>query len=283
MKKIVPGAKRARDSAPPVRPFFGYYGGKWRDALKIYPPPEFGTVIEPFAGSAGYALRYHSKKVILCEIDPIVASVWSYLIRVTSREILELPDMPLDGEATVDDLPATVCQEAKWLIGFWLNRGVSTPRKSPSLWMRAEIRPGSFWGVRVRQTIASQLHLIRHWKIYNREWWKCPMPRKTSRNPDRAGTWFVDPPYFGSVGAHYKFGSEQINYAVLAQWCRTRPGQVIVCENKGATWLPFDDRTFSAKTTRAKRSDEIFWSNDPAPIRPPVPAEPEPVQLALAS
>ena len=40
-----------------LRPFFCYYGGKWRAAPK-YPPPEHDTIVEPFAGAAGYATRY---------------------------------------------------------------------------------------------------------------------------------------------------------------------------------------------------------------------------------
>src|SRR5262245_39743395 len=65
-------------SARTIRPFFGYYGGKWRDAVRNYPPPYHGTIVEPFAGSAGYALRYWDKKVVLYERDPVVAAVWRY-------------------------------------------------------------------------------------------------------------------------------------------------------------------------------------------------------------
>ena len=53
--------------APQLRPFFGYYGGKWRDAVKHYPAPQFDIVMEPFAGSAGYALRYAERNVVLCD------------------------------------------------------------------------------------------------------------------------------------------------------------------------------------------------------------------------
>src|ERR1017187_4954833 len=79
--------------AAQVRPFFGYYGGKWRDALKHYPEPLFETIVEPFAGSAGYSLRYADRKVVLCELDPILASVWRYLVRVKPRagQMLQRP------------------------------------------------------------------------------------------------------------------------------------------------------------------------------------------------
>ncbi len=171
---------------PQPRPFFGYYGGKWRDALKHYPEPQHATIVEPFAGSAGYSLRYPSRKIILCEIDPVLSEVWRYLIRVKAKDILAIPDLALDG--SVDDLK--VCQEAKWLVGFWLNRGAASPRKSPSKWMRDRIRPGSFWGQRVRQTIANQVDAIRHWELRNCSYAECPTPRRA--------TWFIDPPVRGS-------------------------------------------------------------------------------------
>jgi site-specific DNA-adenine methylase len=94
-----------------LRPFFGYYGGKWRDAIK-YPEPNHETIVEPFAGSAGFSLRYAHRKIILCEIDPVLSGVWRYLIRVKAKEILAIPD--LDPEGTVDNLK--VPQEAN---GSW--------------------------------------------------------------------------------------------------------------------------------------------------------------------
>ena len=39
-------------SAPELRPFFGFYGGKLRDALKHHPAPQHDTIIEPFARRA---------------------------------------------------------------------------------------------------------------------------------------------------------------------------------------------------------------------------------------
>jgi hypothetical protein len=69
--KVTPASGTlADDEIRLVRPFFGYYGGKWRDSVKHYPKPQFETIIEPFAGSAGYSLRYASHNVRLYEIDP---------------------------------------------------------------------------------------------------------------------------------------------------------------------------------------------------------------------
>ncbi len=41
---------------------FSYYGSKSK-IVKHYPPPEYDTIIEPFAGSARYALMYYNKNV----------------------------------------------------------------------------------------------------------------------------------------------------------------------------------------------------------------------------
>ena len=49
-------------------------------------------------------------------------------------------------------------------------------------------------------------------------------------------TWFIDPPYqYG--GQHYRYSFN--GYVDLAEYCKTRQGQVIVCENTKAEWLDF--------------------------------------------
>ena len=240
------GGHRDSVASQGLRPFFGYYGGKWRDTPKNYPAPMFETIVEPFAGSAGYALRHPDKKVVLCERNAQIAAVWRYLIKATPTEIRAIPDVPLNG--SVDDLG--VCEEARWLVGLWLNRAAASPRKSPSKWMRSKIRPGSFWGERVRETIAAQVDKIRHWQLIEGDYSECHV--------DGQATWFIDPPY-QLAGKHYRHGSAEIDFAALARWCRAREGQVIVCENEGADWLPFEPLD-AVKTTRAgRRSREVVW------------------------
>ena len=236
-----------------LRPLFGFYGGKWRDAVKHYPAPRFGSVVEPFAGSAGYSMRYASANVVLGEIDPVIYGVWRYLTRVKAREILAIPD--LEPGQTVNDL--AIPQEARWLVGFWMNRGASRPRTSPSAWMRDGIRPGSFWGERVRTTIAGQVGAIRHWKVYN-----CSYERLPFRGE---ATWFIDPPY-QKQGQHYHHGAEGIDFAALGAWCESRQGQVIVCENAGADWLPFEPLADVKTTRRGSRSVEVAWIRDEDPV-----------------
>lgn len=230
------------------KPFFCLFGGKWR-AAPHYPQPEYNEIVEPFAGGAGYSLRYPQKRVTLYDEDPIIAGVWDYLIRVTCKEILQLPEKI---ESTVD-LP--IPQEAKWLIGFWLNKGSVRPCKTPSAWMRkdtsAGIKPNTYWGKGVRQRIADQIKLIRHWKIYNTTY---------ELASNRKATWFIDPPYNCKAGKLYHY--HNINYSTLSHWCQNRKGQVIVCEIHGAKWLPFQPFRIIKATAGSRGkgySREVFW------------------------
>lgn len=232
-----------------LQPFFTYYGGKWR-AAPHYPVPEHDTVIEPFAGSAGYALRHPNLDIRLYDIDPIICGVWDYILKASESEILALPDV----ETTVDDLIG-IPQEARWLIGLWLNKGAASPRKSPSAWMRSGMCPNSYWGGAIRERIARQQQHVRHWRVENASF---------EDIPQRPATWFVDPPYEQS-GKHYVHGAAGIDFASLGQWCKQRWGQVIVCENEGATWLPFEQfRSIKATpgATRLGVSKELVWVNE---------------------
>ena len=232
-----------------VRPFFSFYGGKWRRALKDYPSPSYGTVVEPFAGSAGYSVRHHDRRVVLADLDPVVVEVWRYLVRVSPEEILAIPDIASDKSVNDYNLP----QETRWLVGFWLNRGSCRSCSRPSSWMRSGKYPGSFWGERVRRCIASQLPLIRHWEVYHCSYQEVPVRGEAS--------WFVDPPYT-TAGVHYRFGVGGIDYHALGEWCRSREGQVIVCEQQGATWLPFYALGERKSILRGRTSKEVVWVND---------------------
>lgn len=225
-----------------LRSFFSFYGSKWRMAPR-YPKPVHSTVIEPFAGSAGYALRHFDRDVILVEKDPLIASLWHWLIHVPSSEIRALPE----HVECVDDMKSS--QEAKWLVGFWLNQGSAQPKRSLS---KSKSFKGGTWGLVLRERIASQVDRIRHWTVREGDY---------SKAPDLTATWFVDPPYQGA-GVYYRKSSKDIDFAALGAWCRTRVGQVIVCENEGADWLPFRTLgSFAAASSRgvAKRSAEVIW------------------------
>lgn len=234
-----------------LKPFFTYFGGKWR-AAPHYPAPTHEHIVEPFAGAAGYSLRYASRMVTLVERNPKIAAVWRYLLAVRSSEVLSLP-LVFDS---VDDLTA-VSEEGRWLIGLWLNKGVSAPCKTPSRWMRQGAHANSFWGHAIRNRVASQVDAIRHWRLIEGDY---------KDAPDATATWFIDPPY-EKAGVNYPSRLQAHEYADLAAWCRTRRGQVMVCEADGAAWLPFRPfRVIKAMESShgGKRSHEVLWTNTEA-------------------
>lgn len=232
-----------------IRPFFSFYGAKWRAAPR-YPKPKHGQIIEPFAGSAGYSLRYHDLNVLLIEKDPVIAALWAFLIGSSANDIASLP-LLAEGE-TVADL--NVCGEAKALIGFWVNKGASAPNNKQSAWMQMERFKSQFWGEQVRSRIARQVGAISHWRVMHGDY---------STAPDVKATWFIDPPY-EAAGVHYKHSSKAIDFADLATFCKSRRGQVMVCENTGADWLPFqhfmDAKSMEGGGGKSK-SAEAIWTN----------------------
>ena len=220
-----------------MMPFFCFFGGKWRVAPH-YPAPEHARIVEPFAGAAGYSVRYFDRQVVLIEIDPVIAGLWKYLTRVTESEVLSIP-LDVESTATLD-----ACEEARALVGFWLNKGVSSPRCVPSAWMRSGTRPGSFWGEEIRARIAKQVGKIRHWRIIEDSY------ADLAESENSISTWFVDPPY-EDQGRHYRHS--KVDYAHLAEWSRARIGNVIACEQAGASWLPFEPFR-SIKSNNATRT-----------------------------
>lgn len=85
------------------------------------------------------------------------------------------------------------------------------------------------WGEQIRERIASQVPHIRHWRVEDGPYWQAD---------DLRATWYIDPPY-QKVERDYRCGSRAIDFAHLAEWCQERRGQIIVCEQEGADWLPF--------------------------------------------
>lgn len=237
----------------PMPPLWRYYGGKNR-AAPLYPAPEHDTVVEPFAGAAGYSCHYPQKKVVLVDKSPIISGMWQYLVAVREEEVRRLPDIPDGG--TVDDLPAWVPQEARWVIGFWANSASVHPGKRQSARARESGQDApnwNGWGWKARTRIAANVGRIRHWKVI------CGDYRDA---PDVEATWYVDPPYCNRAGSLYPHQPD--DFTALGEWCRTRKGLVMVCENEGATWLPF--RPLAAiKSQEGKhgkgKSMEVIWTN----------------------
>ena len=229
-----------------LQSFFLYFGSK-SQLSRYYPAPRFETIVEPFAGSAAYSVRHHHKRVKLFDKDPVVVGIWSFLLRSSARDILALPELELDQR--VEDLD--VCQEARWLIGRWIDYGAKAPASKRTPWTSDDEHEHRTWGRTVRARLASQVDKIRHWTITEGEYFDAP---------ELEATWFVDPPYQRG-GLQYTMSSAGIDFARLGAWCRARPGQVIVCEERGAEWLPF--RPFAEIRSVGKNwTGEVVWTND---------------------
>lgn len=210
-----------------LRPFFSYYGSKWKLSQRgVYPPPVHETIVEPFAGSAGYSMAHHRHRVVLVERDDHIAGVWRYLIGADPARIRSLPDVPSEG--TTWDLD--VADEERNLIGLWLSRASKHVRRTPSGWMR-KFPEKLWWGPRARERIASQLPAIRHWTVIEADY---------TEAPDLEATWYVDPPYQQQGQIYRTGGNGTLDYEALGDWVRSRRGQVIACEAEGADWLPFE-------------------------------------------
>ena len=227
---------------------FSYYGSKM-SVVKHYPPPIKNTIIEPFAGSACYSLFYgcvnsnqnrlfEGLSVELYDACSVICGLWKYLINVKESEILKLPLLKPS-----EKIPTTLVKEAQNLIGFWCSKGTTRPVKTMT--KRESYYDEFYWSEKVRARIANQIKYIRHWKVYHKSY---------QHIPNKQATWFIDPPYFVG-GTRYKHN--KINYFELAEFCKSRNGQVIVCENNHASWLPF--KPFKTIQGTRKPSNESIW------------------------
>ena len=227
-----------------MRPFFPYYGSTFNRA-RYLPVPRFPLVRERFAGGAGYSLFYDAPRVELTDKDPLLAGLWAYLLAASPAEIMALPELPEVGDS-VDNY--ALPQEAKWLIGFWLNRGSATPKKSRTAYSARTDKAQLNWGRRAKERIASQLPGIAGWSVREGAY---------NEGPSDECTWLIDPPYV-EKGKFYRTKFDE--HKALAGWCRALPGQAIVLEGVGADWLPF--RSLGDFKTSNGKAEEKVWLSD---------------------
>jgi len=212
-----------------MRPFFKYFGGKWRLSGRC-PAPKHDRIIEPFAGAAGYSVRYgEGMRVDLYDTSPRVVAIWDWLLGASVADVLALPVDPLHQRADVRTLGMP--KGAEYLVQSWLTpQGRPSNRMPPSCAQFAIASPSSLWSSQSRARIASQLPGLRHWRIHEARY---------ESTPDVVATWHIDPPY--QYNAHsVVYGSTPLDYKALAVFSRTRRGLVMVHEQHGADWLPFE-------------------------------------------
>lgn len=215
---------------------FSYYGSKSK-IIRLYPKPKHNLIIEPFAGSARYALEYWERDVILIDKFHKIIKIWNYLKQASVNDILSLPDISIEKEK----IPKTLSLPEQWLIGFCVGGGSPRPATMAhkyNNWKQDKIK------------IANNLSKIRHWNFIQGDY-------HCVKNVE--ATWYIDPPYIDG-GHKYNFSNKHIDFASLSDWSKERNGQVIVCENGDADWLPFIrlgklNGTFNCKA-------EVFWTNE---------------------
>lgn len=214
---------------------FSYYGSKSK-LVDLYPRPIYDTIVEPFAGSARYSLKYWDRNVILVDAYNTITDVWNYLQTASPQDIMALPE--LSYKESIKDYHLSD-GEMK-LMSFMVARGVASPQYIVQKFSDIAL---------AKKRIASNLHKIKHWRIVNGDF-RCIANVQS--------TWFIDPPYqYG--GEHYRVN--KINYPDLAERCHSRVGQVIVCENTKADRMNF--RPMKQFSGAYSVTTEAIWSNLP--------------------
>lgn len=221
---------------------WSYYGAK-TNVAKFYPKPKHRLIIEPFAGTARYALQHFENDVILNDKYDVISRIWVWLQKCSEGDILKL--LRLKAGESLDDYQFD-CEEAKLLMGFLVGYGLEKPRVTATA---KQMHRPNFINFSLKR-IASSLFKIRHWKIYNIDF---------SELQNQTATWFIDPPY--QFGGHcYPMSSRFIDFNFLATWCRERNGQIIVCESMKATWLDFKPMVLHKGRTGMQH--EGIWTNE---------------------
>lgn len=219
---------------------FYYYGRKKKISSK-YKVSSKNTIIEPFAGSAAYSLRDENinKNVILFEKSKRVYDLWKWLIEVaTYDDIMKLGYIKRGDKVS----------EFIKILHSASKRAFDYKKITVTSVMETN------WNSNLSK-MAELVGKVKHWKIYNNCYSEID---NVVGNLDCC--WFIDPPYKGAAGMGYSHSSEDIDYYKLSEWCKSRNGNVIVCEGGNANWLPFEKLT-QQSTINGKKNNELVYYN----------------------
>ncbi len=219
------GSSKSTRATNRFKSIFSYYGGKARIA-HLYPEPTHDTIIEPFCGAAGYSLRHYERKVLLYDSDPVTASIWTWLLGGTVSADIQayFPWNARQGDRVSAILHPDAPPGMLRLLQSEANAGTQGAKG-----VHDQITK---FGAKAWDRIVPKLEhwvpLIQHWRFHQCDY---------TAIPNMEGTWFIDPPYGNNAGSRYR--TQITDYKALGSWCLDRWGQIIVCENYGADWLPF--------------------------------------------
>jgi site-specific DNA-adenine methylase len=217
---------------------FSYYGSKSK-IVGLYPPPKYSKIIEPFAGSARYSLKYFDREILLIEKYEPLVKLWKWLQIATEKDLDNLPILK-KGEKISD---YKLSEGEILFLSFCVSEATTTGRNTVTERASSKIK------YKIQST-KDILPKIKHWDI-----------RLGSYEDliNQKATWFIDPPYQRG-GEHYKHSKKEIDFISLAKWSKEREGQIIVCENDGADWLPFNP--LKEVWGGIKKSTEMIWLNN---------------------
>lgn len=203
-----------------------YYGGKSKIA-HLYPAPQSDYIVEPFAGGAAYSLLHYNRKVILFDSDPITARIWEFLLSPNALTTFHkfFPATVSAGMKVSELLDPTAPEGMLRFLQAEANAGTQGARGVHNQITKF----GAASWHRIIPKLEQWLPRIQHWRFHCVDY---------TQIPNMDATWFIDPPYNNVAGRRYR--QQVSDYDALGKWCIERWGQIIVCENYGATWLPFE-------------------------------------------
>lgn len=240
-----------------IHPLFKWFGSKWQSAPR-YPAPEYREIVEPFAGGAGYSLRYPDRQILICENNPNLKILWSWLINVATESMIR--EIPVNIPIGTDIRTLGLSDGAAMLLKHWQRTNNVGDCWTISPWGNS---PGQ-WTANTRARVAEEVNAIKHWTFLE-DGLAAMLTGAMCTDP---GTWFVDPMYMYNYQYNAKTGHD---YAELGSLCQKLPGQVMVCEaidpKSGASpnWLPFrhfgESVTSRRKKDQSHHSKELVWTN----------------------
>ncbi len=245
-------------------PLFKWFGAKWQ-ASKYYPRPKYPSILEPFAGSACYALRNSSARtdVTLAESNLNVYNLWDWLIHEASEH--DIREIPINLKEGTNILDVGLTRGQSLLLKHWQRTNNVGNCWTISPWGN---KPGQFTA-NTRARVANEVYLVKRWKVYRDGFSAMRASLGAVENP--LSTWFVDPCY----QYNYQYGCGETDYGLVAEMVKMHEGQAIVCEakcpktGKIPNWLPFRffRRTVTSrrKSTNNHHSSELIWTNDNSP------------------
>lgn len=180
-----------------------------------------------------YTLHHRPVAGLGIEANVAVVETWNRICNLSESEILSYK-LPNVGEVTDDH----------WLIQAAFSEHASTAIKR-------------VWTKRMNRDAEPQKRYAAKHVDYAREHIRYLQGHYLDA-PDVEATWFIDPPYQKVVKGYLR---DDLDYAQLREFCLSRKGQVVVCEQQGADWLPFH-RLYDMKGTVNRETTEMVWTND---------------------